>query len=67
MTEFHKTVRFNELMYSKCQYSVYGSKVFIFTFTTDHVGLLVNGILVAFLHCLEMIFGRGQFVFDLVS
>lgn len=67
MTEFHKTVRFNELMYSECQYSGYGRKVFIFTFTTDHIGLLINGILVAFLHRLEMIFGRRQFVFDPVS
>lgn len=55
-------VRFNELMYTKCQYSVYGNKVFIFVFTADYIGLLVNRILVAILHWLEKIFGRDQYI-----
>lgn len=55
-------VRFNELMYIKCQYSVYGNKVFIFIFTADCIGLLVNRILVAILHWLEKVFGRDQFI-----
>lgn len=46
-------VRFNEFIYTKSPVScVYINKVLVFTFMADYIGLLLNGILVAFVHWL---------------